>query len=119
MSSTTFYLFIFVTSENIVTIHRANCEKSEFGLKERKSDIKKCEKKETPTPTPAPTLTPAPTPAPAPTPRFTDTPQKARATPRWSPLGVKFKIHMGVPAPHRDVNKYRRLTNDLFRTKTS
>ena len=23
--------------------------------------------------------------------------QKARATPRWSPLGVKFKIHMRVP----------------------
>ena len=23
--------------------------------------------------------------------------QKARTTPRWSPLGVKFKIHMGVP----------------------
>ena len=25
--------------------------------------------------------------------------QKARATPRWSPLGVKFKVHMGV-SPH-------------------
>ena len=44
--------------------------------------------------------------------------QKARATPRWSPLGVKLKIHMGVP-PNRDVNKYRRLTKDLSRTKTS
>ena len=25
--------------------------------------------------------------------------QKAQATPTWSPLGVKFKIHMGVPPP--------------------
>ena len=26
--------------------------------------------------------------------------QKARVKPRWSPLGVKFKIYMGVPPPN-------------------
>ena len=58
---------IFFISENIARYTAdANCEKSEFGLKKRKKNIKrKLYKKEAPTPNSIPTLTR--------TPRFTDT----------------------------------------------